>query len=153
MATSLLDSALEVNRRRAATVLARLTNLYGKVDGLIVGVLGLTYKAGTSTLRRSVALDVIRALSAAGMKVKAFDPQADLTELDGPLDFEPVTDAYEAARGASALLVLTEWPEFTRLDFERIRSAMTSPLIFDAKNILHGARLGERGFRYLGVGR
>lgn len=151
--TPLLDGVLEVNRRRPGLVLRRLTERFGTVEGRVVGVLGLTYKAGTSTLRRSVALEVIGSLVSAGAKVRAFDPKADLSELPGPPEFEPVGDAYEAARGASALVVLTEWPEFAGLDFDRIRARMASPVIFDGKNLLAGLCLSERGFTYMGVGR
>jgi len=126
---------------------------YGKLDGLVVGVLGLTYKAGTSTLRRSVALEVIRTLVDTGARVRAFDPKADLSELETPAAFEAVPDAYEAARGASALVILTEWPEFLHLDFDRVKSVMAEPVIIDGKNLLVSLRLGERGFDYMGVGR
>jgi UDPglucose 6-dehydrogenase len=151
--TPLLDGVLDVNRARSALVLRRLRDLYGKVEGHVIGVLGLTYKAGTSTLRRSVALEVIGSLVSAGARVRAFDPKADLSELGGPPAFEPVADAYEAARGASALVVLTEWSEFASLDFDRIKAVMGNPVILDGKNLLAGLRLGERGFRYMGVGR
>jgi UDPglucose 6-dehydrogenase len=100
-----------------------------------------------------VALDVIRALTAAGARVRAFDPRADLGELEEPLGFEPVADAYEAAREASVLVVLTEWPEFTRVDFDRIKSVMASPVIFDGKNLLAPLGLEGRGFVYAGIGR
>ena len=70
-----------------------------------------------------------------------------------PVEFEPVSDAYEAACRASALVVLTEWPEFAGLDFERIRSAMATPVILDGKNLLAGLDLVARGFTYIGVGR
>ena len=151
--TPLLDSVLAVNRDRPEIVLRRFTDRYGKLEGLVVGALGLTYKAGTSTLRRSMALEVIRVLVQAGAKVRAYDPKADLSELEGPPEFEPVSDPYEAARGASALVILTEWPEFRQLDFERIKSGMAKPVILDGKNLLAGLRLGERGFDYIGVGR
>lgn len=153
VATPLLDSVLDVNRRRANVVLRRLAAVCGKIDGHAVGVLGLTYKAGTSTLRRSVALEIVGSLVAAGAKVRAFDPKADLSELDGPPEFEPVGDAYEAARGASAVVVLTEWPEFAELDFDRIRTSMASPVIFDGKNLLAGLALNTKGFKYIGIGR
>ena len=151
--TPLLDNVLKVNRGRPGLVLRRLTERYGGVAGLAIGVLGLTYKAGTSTLRRSVALEIIRMLEQAGACVRAFDPKADLAELEGPKGFEPVASAYEAARGASALVILTEWPEFKELDFDRIRSVMKQPLILDGKNLLADLCLGACGFDYLGVGR
>lgn len=151
--TPLLDGVLEVNRRRPGFVLRRLMERFGSVEGLVVGVLGLTYKAGTSTLRRSVSLEVIRLLVSSGAVVQAFDPKADLRELSGPPEFATVCDAYEAARGASALVILTEWPEFTTLDYERVKSLMASPVILDGKNLLTSLGLDERGFTYMGVGR
>ena len=151
--TPLLDGVLEVNRSRPALVLRRLREILGEVGGRTIGVLGLTYKAGTSTLRRSVALEVIASLVTAGVHVRAFDPQADLSELDGRAKFELTPDAYTAARGASALVVLTEWPEFRTLDYERIRGLMAVPVVLDGKNLLADLALGTRGFRYLGVGR
>lgn len=151
--TPLLDGVLEVNQARPSLVLRRLAERYGSIAGHQIGVLGLTYKAGTSTLRRSVALEIIRMLADAGATVRAFDPKADLAELDGPRAFEPVATAYDAAREASALVILTEWPEFRALDFERLRSVMKQPLILDGKNLLADLDLGHRGFDYLGVGR
>ena len=152
-ATPLLDGVLDVNRRRPGLVLRRLTEVLGGVAGRTIGVLGLTYKAGTSTLRRSVALDVIASLVGAGARVKAFDPAADLSELEGRAKFEAAADPYAAAHGASALVVLTEWPEFRHLDFERLRGVMAQPVLLDGKNLLADLDLAARGFRYLGVGR
>jgi UDPglucose 6-dehydrogenase len=152
-ATPLLDGVLEVNRRRSGLVLRRLSDVLDGVAGRTIGVLGLTYKAGTSTLRRSVALEVIASLAGAGARVQAFDPAADLAELDGRAKFEMAPDAYAAARGAMALVVLTEWPEFRALDFERVRGLMAQPVILDGKNLLADLDLAARGFRYLGVGR
>jgi len=151
--TPVLDGVLAVNRGRAGLVLRRLTDALGSVAGRRIGVLGLTYKAGTSTLRRSVALEVIESLVGAGACVTAFDPKADRSELDGRLKFDVVEDAYGVARDAAALVVLTEWPEFKQLDFDRLKSVMAEPLILDGKNLLADLGLAARGFRYLGVGR
>ena len=150
--TSLLDSVLKVNDGRPGLVLRRLRERCGGIAGLEIGVLGLTYKAGTSTLRRSIALEIIRTLVEAGAHVRAFDPKADLSELEGKA-FELVDSAEEAARGASVLVVLTEWPEFRELNFVRIRSLMKEPVILDGKNLLADLRLGDAGFHYLGIGR
>jgi UDPglucose 6-dehydrogenase len=152
-ATRLLESVLSVNAARPMLLLDRLGEVYDDIRGLTVGVLGLTYKAGTSTLRRSVSLEVIKTLTTAGARVRAYDPKADLNELDGDISFEIAADAYAAAHGAGALAILTEWPEFAALDFDRIRSTMARPLIFDGKNLLAGLGLGHRGFEYKGIGR
>jgi len=152
IATPMLEAVLEVNRRRVDGAVRRLRAVHGCLDGLVVGVLGLTYKPGTSTLRRSVALDVTRLLADAGAIIRAYDPRADLAEVTEPIRFTSVGDAYAAADGASALLLLTEWPEFARLDFPRIKTLMAKPVILDVRNALTELKLQTLGFRYIGVG-
>ena len=89
----------------------------------------------------------------AGGEVTAFDPKADLGELEGPPRFQVAPDAYQAAQGVSAVVLLTGWPEFAELDFGRIKSIMKKPVILDAINFLSEKKLSEKGFDYMGVGR
>jgi UDPglucose 6-dehydrogenase len=118
-----------------------------------VGVLGLTYKAGTSTLRRSAALEIIADLTAQGAIVKAFDPKADPAEVKKHKEFRCCDNPYEAAEGADALVIVTDWPEFKGLDFNLIKSAMKRPVIIDTRNMLDDRRLVASGLTYFGVGR
>ena len=148
-----LDGVLAVNQERPAKLVERLRSACGFLRGQAIGFWGLTYKAGTSTLRGSVSLQMIASLAGEGARVIAHDPKADLRELEGPLSFEFAPDPYEAVKGADALLVVTGWPEFRGLDFQRVKSLMKQPLILDANNSLAGLPLKEMGFRYLGVGR
>jgi len=127
--------------------------VYDSLKGLTIGVLGLTYKAGTSTLRRSAALEVIRDLINEGAIVKAHDPKADLEEIKLHHEFEFCPDLYAVAKGADALVIVTEWPEFKSLDFDLIKSVMKKPLLIDTKNMLDREQIMEKGFLYLGVGR
>ena len=122
-----------------------------------VAALGLTFKAGTDDLRESPAIEVLRRVSAAGVKVKAYDPAvvdaSRLARAYPDLDIEVVTDPYAAAEGASVLTILTEWEEFTGLDFDKLAEVMTSRSIVDTRNLLEPSIPRRRGFVYRGVGR
>ena len=151
--TCLINSVYEVNRRQNSMIAGRLRKVYGSLQNLTIGVLGLTYKAGTSTLRRSASLEIIRNLVDAGAKVKAYDPKADLREIQGPMAFEFCSDPMTVAQGSDALVFVTDWPEFKQLDFSRIKSLMKKPVVVDAQNMLDADSLIQMGFIYLGVGR
>jgi UDPglucose 6-dehydrogenase len=150
--TRLIDAVLAVNREQNRQVVRRLEKMYGSLEGLTVGILGLTYKVGTSTLRRSAALEIIGDLRRGGATVKACDPKAELAELKQYKEFEFCTGPDEVARDADALVLVTEWPEFKELDFDRIKSLMRRPVIIDTKNMLYDRQLGKKGFTYCGVG-
>ena len=151
--TPLINGVLEVNQRQNSLVIKKLRKIYGSVNGLTIGILGLTYKAGTSTLRRSAALEIIKDLTVNGAFVRAYDPKALPEELPSYKSFEFLPDPYTVAKGADALVILTEWPEFTSLDFDLIKATMKKPVIIDGKNLLDSQQLINKGFIYSGVGR
>lgn len=148
----LLQSVLEVNRQRNAVVTRMLHKTYDSIEGLTVGLLGLTYKAGTSTLRRSPALEIVSSLVTEGAIVRAFDPKADASEVKTRLNLELSLDPYVVARQADALVFLTDWPEFLDLDWPSIRREMRAPLLIDARNMLNADELRNLGFVYQGIG-
>jgi len=151
--THLINGVLKVNEQQNKLVITKLEKIYGSIKDLTVGILGLTYKAGTSTLRRSAALEIINDLTNRGAIVKAYDPKADLNEVQLHKEFEFCTDPYMVAKDSDALVIVTDWPEFKNLDFALIKSIMKKPVIVDAKNMLDGEQLDEKGFTYLGVGK
>jgi UDPglucose 6-dehydrogenase len=123
-----------------------------------VAALGLTFKAGTDDLRDSPSIEVLRRVVDAGIKVKAYDPAvlADdnrLTALYPELKIELASDPYAAAEGASTLVILTEWDEFTSLDFDKLSEIMAARSVVDARNLLEPSIPRRRGFVYRGVGR
>ncbi len=130
------------------------------LDGITVGLLGLTFKAGTDDLRGSPAIRVAEKLRDAGARLVGFDPA-----LGGNLDERPDLEAQlpagltlrgsalEALRGAHVAVVLTEWPEFGALDWERAAGEMAAARIVDARNMLDPAKLRAAGFLYEGLGR
>ncbi len=151
--TYLVDAILQVNKLQNQVVIRKLEKVFGKIKGLQIGILGLTYKPGTSTLRRSAALEIIGDLVGQGAMVKACDPKASPAELKMHQEFEFCADAYAVAKNSSALVLVTEWPEFKNLDFALIKSLMTNPVFIDAKNMLDDEQMIKLGFIYLGVGR
>lgn len=156
---SFLNEVLKVNDeqfdRTAQKVLDAIDPLMTDTH---VAALGLTFKADTDDLRESPAVEVLRRVRAAGVKVKAYDP-AVLPD-DGrfqraypDLDIEVVSDPYAAVDGASVLTILTEWDEFTTLDFDKLAEIIGAKTIVDARNLLEPSIPRRRGFLYRGVGR
>jgi len=150
--TILLDSVLDVNQRQNASIVNRLKLLVGELGGKSVAVLGLTYKSGTSTLRRSAALEIISRLQQEGAAVKAFDPQVSRSDVAGET-FLLCDDPYEVCENADILVVLNDWPGFVDLDFKRIRGIMRVPTMLDTQNLLDPSKVAESGIRCIGMGR
>jgi len=151
----LLRGVQQVNDDQFDRVVAKVVGMTGgSVDGLMIGVWGLTFKARTDDLRNSPALEVIDRLRSMGARVRAYDPAVagpgDHPALEG---IDIVTDPYGACEGAEVLAVLTEWDEFRRLDFAKVGSALAAPNLVDARNLLDPAAMRRHGFVYVGMGR
>ena len=151
--TPLIDGVLKVNERQNKVVVRKLKKTYKSLKGLTIGVLGLTYKPGTSTMRRSAALEIIGDLVNEGAKIRAHDPQADQSEIKTHREFVFCSDPYETAKDADALVIVTEWPEFKDLNYDTIKKKMAKPVIIDTKNLLDDKQMRLKGFSYFGVGR
>ena len=149
----LLRQAIEVNRAQFERIVDKVEDLVGgSVKGHRVAAWGLTFKANTDDLRDSPALKVLDRLTARGAEVRAYDPgvAAGTEVIEGVV---VVGDAYEAAEGADALVVLTEWAEFRRADLDQLRAALAAPNVVDARNMLDLGALVRRGFAVRSVGR
>jgi UDPglucose 6-dehydrogenase len=152
--TQLLDGAWNSNQQQNRLVVRQLKRHFGgSVKGRSICVLGLTYKPGTSTLRRSAALEVISELAHEGAEVSASDPKADRVELAAQRGFTFHEDALDAVRGADALVLMTPWAEFKALDFSAVRSAMRGDLVYDTANLWPADAVAAAGLRYLDIGR
>jgi UDPglucose 6-dehydrogenase len=150
----LLAQVIDSNIAQIDHMVNRIERAAGApTSGAKVAALGLTFKAGTDDLRGSPSLEVLDQLIARGASVRAFDP----TQTKNPsLDAQRISvgsDPYEICVGADVLVVLTEWPEFSALDFGRIFTLMSNPSIVDARNILDPKELRDIGFTYVGIGR
>jgi len=151
--TPILDAVLDVNawqRERAADL---LLDAVGDEPDATVGVLGLAFKPDTDDLRGSPAVAVIERLLAAGVRVRAHDPVAIPAARALLPGVAFVADAAGVAAGSDALLLATEWPEYSSLDWPAVRAAMRGRLIVDGRNALPAERLHELGFVYVGFGR
>ena len=122
--------------------------------GKRLGVLGLAFKGGTDDIRESPALLLVQELLREGCHVCVYDPAAMERAKDVlKSQVEFASDAYGAAKGADALLILTEWEEFGTLDLERLRGLVKYPIVLDGRNLYDPAVMVEHGFSYYSVGR
>jgi UDPglucose 6-dehydrogenase len=150
----LFDAVADVNEGTFDEIIVKLERKLGKLAGKRVGVLGLTYKAGTSTVRRSPALKIMARLASAGAACSGYDPKASAEELaEVEHAFERKKSVRELAKGADALVLVTEWPEFRELPFASLKKLMKRPLLVDSKNFLDPERVAAAGIDYLGFGR
>ncbi len=152
---SIVEAVIAVNRSQRARMITKIENAIGPLDGKVVGVLGLTFKPNTSDVRESPAIDIVKALLDQGAQIRAYDP-AGMDEFQKVVNDEKISyweNAYEAARGAEALVFLTEWNEFRNLDLKKLKDALAKPVILDLRNIYEPERVTDLGFKYMGVGR
>ncbi len=153
----IVEAAIETNTRQRHTVIAKLTAILGDLARTRIAVLGLAFKPNTDDIREAPALYVCRELVRLGARVQAFDPvaaAAAASVLSDVRDQVTLTaDAYDAARDADALVIMTEWNEFRGLDLARLLDVMARPVIVDARNVLDPQQTREAGFQYVGMGR
>ncbi len=123
------------------------------LDGKRIAVLGLTFKPNTDDIRNAPALTIIRKLQLDGAKIITYDPQGMDNAKQELSDIEYATDPYDAVKGAEALVICTEWDELKKLDLDKIKSLMATPIIFDGRNIFNPKQMAEKGIKYFGVGR
>jgi UDPglucose 6-dehydrogenase len=154
---SLLRAVEQINLRRVDAFLNKVRNALWVVSGKTLGVLGLAFKPNTDDIREAPSLKIIDALLNEGAHLRLHDPWAIPVVRDlYPADAWNVTycdSPYDVARGAEALLLLTEWEEYKNLDLGRLRDLMPVPLLVDGRNLYDPDALREAGFNYVGMGR
>jgi len=151
----LLKAVEAVNERQKNLLVEKVKRHFGaNLSGVTFAVWGLAFKPRTDDMRDAPAIPVIESLLAGGARVQAFDPEAmeEARKIFGDR-IQYTHRNYDALHGAAALLVLTEWNEFRRPDFERIRNLLAKPIIFDGRNIYDPADLRKLGFTYYSIGR
>ena len=149
----LLKETERVNKQRVDQLLDKVKKALWVMKDKQIGVLGIAFKPNTDDIRLAPAIEVIRRLLAEGAVVRATDPEA-MTRARGVLpDVHYSADPYEIARGADALLLLTEWEQYRRLDWKQIRVEMARPLVIDGRNMLRPEEMKALGFEYVSFGR
>jgi len=150
----LIETTVKVNDQRKKAMARKVMKAVNGQDlsGKTIGILGLTFKPNTDDMRDAPSLDIVPALQAAGATVQAFDPEGhEARHMLKDVAFKD--DPYDAAEGADALVIITEWDQFRALDLDRIKLLMRTPALVDLRNIYKPDDMRARGFAYTSVGR
>ena len=150
----ILDAVEDVNKFQKTKLATQMKKHFGSLKGKTIGLWGLAFKPRTDDMREAPSIPLVEALLSAGASVQAFDPEA--MRIAKSIFGSKVTytsNAYDAVKGADALAIVTEWNEFRRPDFARIRSLMRSPVVFDGRNLFAPAQMKQNGFTYYSIGR
>lgn len=143
----------KLNRDRKNSIVNKIKKMLKNLENKSIGILGLTYKPGTSTLRRSLPLEIVNLLIQKGAVVKVYDPKADYSEININPKFIISDSVKDLSRDLDILVLLTEWPEFKEYNWGTIIGEMTNNLFFDTKNFLDEDKLKAIGFLYHSIGR
>lgn len=151
---AVVEAVEKTNAAQKTILVPRIEAYLGTLQDKVIGLWGLSFKPRTDDIREAPALYMIEKLRAKGARVQAYDPKAmEVAKhvLGDKVQYCP--HAYDAARGADALVVATEWNEFREPDFERLKTLLRRPAIFDGRNLYNPKLLREMGFHYVGIGR
>jgi UDPglucose 6-dehydrogenase len=150
----LLDEVMRINEDQRHRFLRKVHNALWTLRGKRLGVLGLAFKGGTDDIRESPAVLLVKTLLQEGCQIAAYDPAAQERAkeiLNSTIEY--ATDSYDAASGADALLILTEWDEFASLDLDRLHGQLKYPIVIDGRNLYDPEAMAAHGFTYYSVGR
>jgi UDPglucose 6-dehydrogenase len=150
----LLDEVMRINEEQRQRFLRKVRNALWTLRGKRLGVLGLAFKGGTDDIRESPAILLVQSLMQEGCQIAAYDPAAmERAREVLPAGVEFMSNAYDAATGADALLILTEWEEFAGLDLRQLRGKLRYPIVIDGRNLYDPELMAAHGFSYYSVGR
>ena len=147
------SAAALVNEQQRGRMVEKITKTVGELKGKTFAMLGLSFKPNTNDLRDAPALAIAQELIKQGATLRVYDPAALEEACQTVSGLVPCKDAYEAAEGADALILMTEWNQFRTLDFERLKTALRQPIFFDLRNVYEPDRVAAFGLRHISVGR
>jgi len=152
---ALLREVVRINAEQQQRFMRKVRNALWTLRGKKLAVLGLSFKGETDDVRESPAVMLVQAFAREGCEIRAYDPAAmqNAREVLKSCQIIYARDPYDAATGADALLVLTDWRSFADLDMERIRTQLSYPIVIDGRNLYNPQRMAELGFLYCSVGR
>lgn len=151
-----LSEISKINEAQKDRFFSKLLSVLWTLRGKRLAVLGLAYKGGTDDIRESPAIDLVRQILASGASVAAYDPAAmprAQAVLPPSSQLRFAADPYDAAANADAVLVLTDWRDFTSIDLDRLARAVRFPIVIDGRNLFPPALMRQHGFTYVSVGR
>ena len=149
----LLKDVYLINQEAKERFVNKVVKTLKSVKGKTLAVWGLSFKPNTDDMREAPSIDIITKLQKMGARIKAFDPVASENAQKVIMGLNLAESPKDAARGADALLVLTEWNEFKQIDLGEIKSIMNKPYLFDGRNIYDPEKVKSLGFIYKGIGR
>ena len=152
---SIIRSADNTNKKQREVFVQKIIDKFGKdLNGKTFGVWGLAFKPKTDDMREAPAITIINSLLEMGAKIKCYDPKAiDLAKRIFKEKVEYCNSSYSAIENADAMLLMTEWNEFRRPDFEKIKTLLKQPVVFDGRNQYNAERLNEQGFELYQIGK
>ncbi len=154
---SILQAVEDVNKNQRHSFLQKICNHFdNNITGKTFAVWGLSFKPHTDDIREAPAIEIIKELTEKGARVRAYDPVAmdnarPLFEDDKKVHF--ADDEYNALEGADAMVLVTEWPQFRKPDWEQVKELLAAPVVFDGRNQYDPAKMKQMGFVYVGIGR
>jgi len=143
----------KLNNERKFAIVKKTETILKGIEGKTLSILGLTYKPGTSTLRRSLPLEIVNLLQSKRAIIKVYDPKADYSELSDEPNFEISKSIVEVAKNSDILILLTEWEEFKNYEWSTVIDLMHKKTFFDTKNVLDELKMKNFGFNYFSIGR
>ena len=151
----IVAAADEVNKKQREIFVNKIINRFkGNLQGKTIGIWGLAFKPKTNDMREAPAITIINKLLEFGAKIQSFDPKAiESAKFHFGDKITYCDTAYDALKNADCMVLLTEWNEFRRPDFERIKELLKSPIIFDGRNQYDENRLKQKGFEYYQIGK
>ena len=150
---NLLKAVRDINDSQISDFIKKIKSSLWNIESKCIGVLGLSFKPNTDDLRFAPSLKVIAALKGEGAKIRAFDPQGMNKAKRIFKNIYFAKNLYDAAKGCDCLLIITEWDEFRKIDFKKLKKVMKYPLIIDGRNLYDKDKLVKLGFTYIGMGR
>ena len=157
---SILEAVRAENDSRVPRFVQRIIERLGEkhslpLEGQTIGLLGLSFKPDTDDMREAKSIEICYALRKAGARLRAYDPiaTANARRIVGNESIEYCQSPYEAAKGTSGIVIVTEWREFIQLNLDRLKSEMVEPIIFDGRNIYSSEQVTDAGFEYFSIGK
>ncbi len=149
---NILNAVIQVNNQQRFKVIQKAMDILGIIDDKVIGVLGLSFKPETDDTREAPSITIINKFLELGSEVRVYDPVVKKFPDEIDKGAKMVSNAYKAVEGANLLVLVTEWEEFLKLDYNKVIKIMASSNIIDGRNFLNKEKLQRIGFKYVGIG-
>ena len=152
---TLIEAVVEANYNQKIKMVDKIQNALGNLNGKVIGILGLTFKPNTNDMREAPSITIIEELTKRGAFIKAYDPEGieeALSYLANISEIKYCSNEYEAIDGVNALVILTEWHQFRKLDLKKVKGLLVEPHFFDLRNIYLREEVERESLNYYGVG-